>query len=229
MGAARRTAGIPIAPNLRPLRRARIASPAARAQTADRGFTAVELLITIGVAAIFGMLALPSFVDMIRTSRIQTTAEQLQTDLLVARREAIKRNQKVLVCPAKADAAAGDNLCVADRSKWGDGWVVCYANIGTATCNMTAAGTANPNPIVRRGALDPSLYIDTAIGQQYISFEANGKASNDAATSANPNPSSRLKLAGNWNGSSASYFACVQGSGIIAVKKKNPTDSSDPC
>ena len=58
---------------------------------ARRGFTAVELVITLGIVAIFATLAMPSFVKMVRDSRLVTTAEMLQTDLLVARREAIKR------------------------------------------------------------------------------------------------------------------------------------------
>ena len=195
------------------------------------GFTAIELLITMGVAAIFASLALPSFVDTVRSTRMQTTAEMLQTDLLMARREAIKRNQRVLLCPARANAVAGtDDLCLQDKSKWGDGWVLCYINTAVASpgCN-TAALDTNPNPIIRRGKLDATLYIDTTAGPKYIAFDPNGKSSNDSSTAANPNPASKLKIAGNWSSTSASWFLCTQGSGVISVKKKAVTDVSDPC
>ena len=195
------------------------------------GFTAIELLITIGIAAIFASLALPSFVDTVRSTRMQTTAEMLQTDLLMARREAIKRNQRVLLCPARANAVVGtDDLCLQDKSKWGDGWVLCYVNTAaaTTTCN-TPVSDSNPNPIIRRGKLDATISIDAALGPKYIAFDPNGKTSNDTFTAANPNPASKLKIAGNWSGASASWFLCTQGSGVISVKKKAAADASDPC
>ena len=195
------------------------------------GFTAIELLITIGVAAIFASLALPSFVDTVRSTRMQTTAEMLQTDLLMARREAIKRNKRVLLCPARANALAGtDDLCLQDKSKWGDGWVLCYIKTDAASpaCN-TAVAADDPNPIIRRGKLDATLYIDTTAGPKYIAFDPNGKSSNDSSTAANPNPASKLKIGGNWSSTSASWFLCTQGSGVISVKKKAVTDVSDPC
>lgn len=202
-----------------------------RADRTAHGFTAIELLITIGVAAIFASLALPSFVDTVRSTRMQTTAEMLQTDLLMARREAIKRNQRVLLCPARANAVVGtDDLCLQDKTKWGDGWVLCYINTNAAApgCNTPASDT-NPNPILRRGKLDATLYIDTSVGPKYIAFDPNGKSSNDSSTAANPNPSSKLKIGGNWSSTSASWFLCTQGSGVISVKKKAVTDASDPC
>jgi Tfp pilus assembly protein FimT len=191
------------------------------------GFTIIEMVITLGVAAIFASMAMPSFVDMVRANRMQSAADLLQSDFLVARREAIKRNAKVLVCPARANPGPSDDLCIQDKGKWADGWVVCYDAAGAApACSSTSAD--NPNPVLRRGKLDSHLYIDQAISHKYISFEANGKSSNDSATVTNRNPASKMKLGGNWS-DSASYFACIQGSGVIAVRKKTATDTSDPC
>ena len=208
-----------------------VAATNVRTDGTAHGFTAIELLITMGIAAIFASLALPSFVDTVRSTRLQTTAEMLQTDILLARREAIKRNQRVLLCPVRTNAVAGtDDLCLQDKSKWSDGWVLCYVDTNAASPSCkTAVSATNPNPIIRRSKLDATISIDTNVGPKYIAFDPNGKTSNDSSTAANPNPLSKLKIAGNWSGSSASWFLCTQGSGVISVKKKLPADASDPC
>src|SRR5258705_6996952 len=86
------------------------------------GYTAIELMVVVFIAGILATLAFPSFVESVRNGRLDTHGELLRADLLIARREAIKLNGRVLVCPAGTSAG----ICGTDYSKWAGGWVVCY-------------------------------------------------------------------------------------------------------
>jgi type IV fimbrial biogenesis protein FimT len=61
------------------------------------GFTLIELMVTLAVAAILLTLAIPSFTGMIDKNRLKSAAEALYADLQFARAEAIKRNKKIRV------------------------------------------------------------------------------------------------------------------------------------
>lgn len=62
-----------------------------------RGFTLVELLIAVAVAAVLITLAAPSFRDFILMQRLKGVHAQLVTDLQFARSEAISRGVEVNV------------------------------------------------------------------------------------------------------------------------------------
>jgi type IV fimbrial biogenesis protein FimT len=75
-----------------------------------RGFTLVELLVTISIVAILLSLAVPSFSDLILNQQVRVSAGDLQTSLFYARSEAIKRAADVNVVPSGGD--------------WKNGWTV---------------------------------------------------------------------------------------------------------
>ena len=83
-----------------------------------RGFTLVELMVVVAIAAILALIAAPSFTETINRTRRKTYANQLYEDLAFARNEAIKRGVPVTVCPS----TDGEN-CVASDS-WVTGWIV---------------------------------------------------------------------------------------------------------
>ncbi|MGC8697386.1 MAG: GspH/FimT family pseudopilin [Halothiobacillus sp.] len=62
-----------------------------------RGFTIIELMITLTVAAILLAIAIPSFTYLTVSSKLTTTANNLVNALGTARSEAIKRNANVVV------------------------------------------------------------------------------------------------------------------------------------
>ena len=80
------------------------------------GFTLVELMITIAVLAIVMAIALPSFNDMTLGSKLRSQANDLVAGAVLARSEAIKRNQTVTLC-ASSDGAT----CT---GTWANGWIV---------------------------------------------------------------------------------------------------------
>lgn len=70
----------------------------ARRAPAQRGFTIIELMVTLVVAAILLAIAIPSFTYLTVSSKLSTTANSLVNNLMVARMEAVKRNADMNVC-----------------------------------------------------------------------------------------------------------------------------------
>ena len=82
-----------------------------------RGFTLIEMLVTITVLAIVLGIGLPGLRDFILNNRQVSTVNEMVGSLQYARTEAIARNRNVTVCPSAdgADCAGSD---------WSVGWIV---------------------------------------------------------------------------------------------------------
>lgn len=63
--------------------------------TSQKGFTLVELLITLSVVAILVSLAAPSFSTQVKQDRLVNSANQLSSLYKFARSEAVKRAQTI--------------------------------------------------------------------------------------------------------------------------------------
>jgi type IV fimbrial biogenesis protein FimT len=61
------------------------------------GFTIIELMIVIAIAAVLTVIALPYMRDIILTQRIKAAVTEAHLSLLFARSEAIKRNANITV------------------------------------------------------------------------------------------------------------------------------------
>ncbi|WP_323003098.1 GspH/FimT family pseudopilin [Denitromonas sp.] len=73
----------------------------------NRGFTLVELMITLAIMAIIAAFAAPSFTRLIEDNRVTTQANDLLSSLSLARSEAVKRGVTVTVTPNAGGFAAG--------------------------------------------------------------------------------------------------------------------------
>ncbi|WP_457674906.1 GspH/FimT family pseudopilin [Thiolapillus sp.] len=63
----------------------------------QRGFTLVELLMTLVVLSILMALAIPSFQKMMDRNAVTTTANDLLSSILLARSESVKQEKRVVV------------------------------------------------------------------------------------------------------------------------------------
>lgn len=63
----------------------------------NAGFTLIELMVTITVAAILLVVGIPSYQYAILNSRVKTAASDFHISLLLARSEAIKRGGNIVV------------------------------------------------------------------------------------------------------------------------------------
>lgn len=86
------------------------------------GFSLIELMVVIAIAAIISGLAAPSFSRMLNANRIQTTASALQSDMSYARTESVKRGTWVAICPS-SNANSANPTCDTTNA-WQNGWIV---------------------------------------------------------------------------------------------------------
>lgn len=75
-----------------------------------RGFTMIELVIVLAIAAILALWGVPSFRSFIASQRIKTASFDMIAMMTIARSEAIKRNANVTATPT--------------NNNWLQGWVV---------------------------------------------------------------------------------------------------------
>jgi type IV fimbrial biogenesis protein FimT len=78
----------------------------------SRGFTLVELVVTLAVLAIVIGIAVPAFNALIQRNRLTTAANEMVAALQTAKLEAVRRNRRVEVCPT-----ANGSTC--SGSDWG--------------------------------------------------------------------------------------------------------------
>jgi type IV fimbrial biogenesis protein FimT len=101
------------------------------------GFSVIELMIVVAIAAILMAIAIPSFSIMMQRNRLSSAASAMQVSLSLARSEAIKRgiDAKVTVAPS---TTAGE---------WGNGWAVFLDK--TTDANGAVAPTSDSSSVVR--------------------------------------------------------------------------------
>jgi len=88
------------------------------------GFTLIEMMITVAIAGVFLVIAIPSYTDFIARNRVDVEVQEFRTIITLARSEAIKRNRSVRV--------TGVN-------DWEDGYVMALASVA----NPESASDAN--------------------------------------------------------------------------------------
>jgi type IV fimbrial biogenesis protein FimT len=81
------------------------------------GFTLLELLIALAIAAIVAAVGVPTLGAYISEQRLQSRADALLRSLERARSEAIRRGARVDLCPGEAACAGG-------ALPWEAGWTI---------------------------------------------------------------------------------------------------------
>lgn len=136
-----------------------------------QGFTLVELMVTLTIAAILLSLAAPSLASFVQGARLRGSSNELASALMFARSEAIKRGYAVTVC-ASANPSALNPSCGISAT-WQQGWLVFVDHDKDGVVD----GGATPSDLVLRvGSPDsPGLVVSAASNfKNYIQYTSNG-------------------------------------------------------
>lgn len=126
---------------------------------ASRGFTLVELMVTVTILVILLSIAVPSFEAVRFSNRLNSYATALLAGSQLARSEAIKRNAPVTLC-----ASSNGSSC-SSSNQWESGWIVLS---GTAVLQQQPAAAAG-------------YRLREASGANALTFEATGVGASQAS------------------------------------------------
>ncbi|HXR57375.1 MAG TPA: GspH/FimT family pseudopilin [Casimicrobiaceae bacterium] len=128
-----------------------------RSPRAVAGFTLLELMLGLAIAGIVLALGVPAFGGWFAEQQVQDRADALVHALDLARSEAIRRGDRVDVCPAPA-------ACDAGALPWEGGWTV-VADAARSGTPALARERSSPAGITIRGNRPVADYVSyTAAG-----------------------------------------------------------------
>ena len=82
------------------------------------GFTALELLMAVSIAAILLVLGIPGLQNFGYNQRMSAAINALHSHLALARNEAIHHSAEVVACPGTPETGCSDSI------DWSLGWIV---------------------------------------------------------------------------------------------------------
>jgi len=131
-----------------------------RSRSQERDFTLIELMVTLTIAAVLALVAVPGFTAYKRNAELTSTINTLLSAINAARSEAMKRGMKAMVVPA-------------DHSHWSSGWIVFVDKD-----RNQAYSAANDITILTQGPLESYFSISgsgsAAGATPYILYDGSG-------------------------------------------------------
>ena len=132
----------------------------------NKGFSLIELIVTLSVASILMTLAVPSFSSFVKDNRLITQTNDFVTALNLARSEAIKRGDRVTVCKSS------DQVSCSGSGGWNQGWIVFDDINGDGVVTSPAT-----NVLRVHGSLSGGVSLNGDAGaslDDYVSYVSSG-------------------------------------------------------
>ncbi len=136
----------------------------------QRGFTLVEMMVTVAVLVILASLAVPGLQAFTTRSGMNAIRDDFSIALQRARLDAISRNTCVSICQLEAGAS---NTCQANATaSWAGGWIV-FIN---QACSADLPDEALPreNIVAVRQASDPRFQLIEKSPKGIVTFDPRG-------------------------------------------------------
>lgn len=119
----------------------------------NKGFTLVELIVALTIAAILMAIAAPGLQKFVSSNRLTSQVNDLMADINLARSEAIKRAETTGVCVT----ASGGSSCVTSGN-WANGWLVYFNNSGTKVPLKFHEPLTGKNTLTSPGSVDEIIF-----------------------------------------------------------------------
>ncbi|WP_158775626.1 GspH/FimT family pseudopilin [Cobetia sp. L2A1] len=100
----------------------------------ERGFTLIELMITLAVLVITITIAVPAWQGIVARNAVAGTAETLAAAINYSRSEAVATSHDITLCPLNG---AGD-ACT-NSTSWSNGWAVVEGALSDAQSSLNDA------------------------------------------------------------------------------------------
>jgi type IV fimbrial biogenesis protein FimT len=114
---------------------------------ADRGFTLLELLVTIAIAVIIIAFAIPNFTRFVQNNKMAAANNQFVSSLNYARTQAVSQRTTVTVCKSAAPHSGTPPQCdTAGANGYETGWIIFIASGGVIQPTVTSS---NPSPVLK--------------------------------------------------------------------------------
>ena len=136
---------------------------------AQRGLTAIELLITIAILAILIAIAAPSLTQFVSKWRVSNALNALTGSMRLARTEAIARSRPVVMCRVSSNASTTCQTS-AQPNGFASGWIVFVNNDRVSPATFSSA---TDELLLRQEAL-PGIADMTPTGNTTFTFNSNG-------------------------------------------------------
>jgi type IV fimbrial biogenesis protein FimT len=125
----------------------------------NRGFTIIELMISIALLGLVLILAMPSYRAFIQNSYIRTAAESIQSGLQLARAEAVSRNTQV-------------QFVLGVNSAWSIGCVTPSADCPAVIQSRAAGDGSSSSIVITPTPEDATTVIFSNLGATVTSADA---------------------------------------------------------
>lgn len=187
-----------------------------------RGFTMIELMVTIAVLAILMAVAAPSFTNVMRKNDVSAANNALLADLSYARTEAVNRHVTVSICPSTTGHSCSSSTA------YETGWIV-YTYVPGKAASNTDFDSDDTDNILLRSTQAPKGVSIQAKSATVISFGQQGQLKPDTALAFEVCYRAKGE-AGTGTSTTAVPGAHmdVSGSGSVATSKLDPKADCTP-
>lgn len=135
----------------------------------SRGFTWVELLVTLAILGVLSALGAPGLRALLEQRAVSTQAGALADALRLTRAEAVKRRQRVTICNTPNPDAATP-VCASASTNWSTGWLI------FADANGNKVREAHEALLHLQQALTPTVGLTLQHNKPAITFGGVGLA-----------------------------------------------------